>query len=74
MAGYARDHAGGKTAIFFIRRADRPQEPWFTLELDEKRLEVRQNRGLRNCDPSEEVRSFVAQWLNWCRKGAKQIA
>lgn len=74
VAGYARDHAGGKTAIFFIRRADRPQEPWFTLELDEKRLEVRQNRGLRNCDPSAEVRSFVAKWLNWCRKGAKQIA
>lgn len=74
VASYAKDHAGGKTAIFFIRRQDKPQEPYFTLELDEKRRIVRQNRGLRNCDPPEEVQKFVIQWLNWIRKGEKKTA
>ena len=74
VASYAKDHAGGKTAIFFIRRQDKPQEPYFTLELDEKHLAIRQNQGLYHCDPPEEVREFVVQWLNWIRKGVKKTA
>lgn len=72
VATYAEGHASGRTAIFFIRRADSPQEPWFTLELDEEKLVVRQNRGLRNCEPPEEVRDFTARWLSWLRKGDKK--
>lgn len=68
---YGQKHASGQTAIFFIRRTRRPGEPYFTLELDEKTLTVRQNRGLRNCDPPEEVRAFVQTWLEWARHGAK---
>lgn len=74
VASYGEDHAGGKTAIFFIRRGDRPGEPFFTLELDEERRTVRQNRGLRNCAPPEEVRAFVVQWLSWIRRGVKKTA
>lgn len=70
VSSYANDHADGKTAILFIRRAGSPDEPYFTLELDEKKLTVRQNRGLRNCDPPEEVKEFVAEWLKWARSGA----
>lgn len=70
VGSYAKDHAEGRTAILFIRRAEEPDAPYFTLELDEKRLEVRQNRGLRNCDRTPEVREFEETWLAWVRAGA----
>lgn len=70
MATYAKRHAGGETAIFFIRRASQPEKPFFTLELDEKRLNVRQNRGLRNCARTPEVQAFEEKWLEWVRAGA----
>lgn len=70
VANYARAHASGSTAILFIRREDEPDAPFFTLELDEKNLEVRQNRGLRNCDRTPEVKEFEAVWLEWVRQGA----
>lgn len=73
VAGYVQDHAGGETAIFFIRKLSNPEEPYFTLEFDEKRQTVRQNRGFKNCEPPAEVTQFVRQWLKELsrRKGKK---
>lgn len=70
VASYAKKHAAGDTAIFFIRRASHPDTPYFTLELDEKRLVVRQNRGVRNCGRTTEVQAFEAKWLEWLKAGA----
>ena len=70
VASYAGGHAAGRTAIFFIRRTVEPGKPYYTLELDEKTLAVRQNRGLRNCDRTPEVQAFEAIWLAWVRAGA----
>ena len=70
VATYAKRHASGETAIFFIRRASHPETPYFTLELDEKRLDVRQNRGLRNCGRTPEIQAFEEKWLEWVRAGA----
>lgn len=67
---YGKRHATGSTAIFFIRRVNRPRTPWYTLELDEKKLEVRQNRGKYNCARTEEVQAFENKWLAWVRAGA----
>lgn len=72
VAGYAEDHATGKKAIFFIRRADRPDEPWYTLELNERTLTVRQNRGLWNCAKTKEVQDFESSWIAWVQKQAKR--
>lgn len=72
VAGYAKNHANGKTAILFVRRADKPEKPFFTLEFDEKNLTVRQNRGLRNCDRTPEVEAFEKAWLEWVKAGAKK--
>ncbi len=69
VATYGKKHATGKTAIFFIRRTNCPKEPFFTLELDEAKLEVRQNRGLRNCARTPEVEAFEQEWLAWVRAG-----
>ena len=70
VASYAKKHAAGDTAIFFIRRANRPDTPYFTLELDCKRLDVRQNRGMRNCARTPKVQAFEDKWLAWVRAGA----
>ena len=69
---YAGRHAGGETAIFFIRRTVEPGEPYYTLELDEKTLTVRQNRGLRNCGKTAAVQAFEDLWISWVRAGAKR--
>lgn len=74
VASYARDHAGGQTAILFIRRAEEPDKPFFTLEFDEKNLTVRQNRGLRNCGRTPEVADFEKAWLEWVKAGTKKKA
>jgi len=69
---YAQKHAEGKTAIFFIRRTAEPWKPYYTLELDEKTLTVRQNRGLRNCGKTAQVQAFEDLWISWVRAGAKR--
>lgn len=74
VATYAQRHAEGKTAIFFIRRTVEPEKPYYTLELDEKKLSVRQNRGLRNCEKTKKVQAFEDQWIAWVQAGAKRDA
>lgn len=68
VATYAKRHAEGETAIFFIRHTDNPTEPFFTLELDEKQYKVRQNRGKRNCARTPEVEAFERKWLAWLKE------
>lgn len=70
VATYAKRYMRGETAIFFIRRMEDPNTPWFTLELDEKELKVRQNRGKYNCARLPEIEEFEQAWLGWLR--AKQ--
>lgn len=71
---YADRHASGATAIFLIRRTAAPEISYFTLELDEENLVVRQNRGLRNRDRTPEVERFEALWLAWLRLGRPRNA
>ena len=68
VATYAKRHAEGKTAILFIRQVTEPDQPFFTLEFDEKAKKVRQNRGLRNCDRTPEVKAFEKAWLSFVRR------
>ena len=72
VGGYADKMVAGETAIFFIRHVDAPEESWFTLEFDENLLVVKQNRGLRNCDRTQEIKDFEAAWLAWVRAGCKK--
>lgn len=69
---YTKRHARGDTAIFFIRHSDTPDIPYFTLELDEQRLTVRQNRGQRNCARTEEVAEFEKKWLKYIKRVSKE--
>ena len=70
VASYGKSHAAGKTAIFFIREKAAPGVPYYTLELDEVNLKVRQNRGKRNCPRTPQIAAFEALWLDWLRAGS----
>ena len=65
---YGATVARGDSCIFFIRRADAPDIPWFTLQVELKTLNALQNHGLRNCQPTKEVREFVSRWLEHVRQ------
>lgn len=65
VATYAKSYAEGKTSIFFIRKISEPDIPYYTLEF--KNGKVAQNRGLRNCARTEDVKIFEEKWLNYIR-------
>lgn len=46
----------GETMIFFIRKKEAPEKPYYTLEWHGR---VVQCRGLHNCDMTPEVKAFV---------------
>ena len=71
VATYAKRHALGDTAILFVRRAEEPEMPWYTLQLDEKTGTVLQNRGRGNCKRTPEVEAFEKAWLKWVKGGCK---
>lgn len=67
VAGYKSKHATGSSVIFFIRKKEEPDTPYFTLELDIKTLIVNQNRGNCNCARTKQVEEFEAAWLEHIR-------
>ena len=68
VARYAEGHSRGSTAIFFIRSASNPDEPFYTLEFDEKRCAVCQNRGKHNCSRTKEIEDFEVAWLEYVKQ------
>lgn len=47
VGGYAERHAKGALHIMFLRRADQPYTPWYTMEIS-KELKIVQCRGYKN--------------------------
>lgn len=72
VATYKDKHAGGKTAIFFLRRDSEPDKPWYTLELNLEDFTVIQNRGKCNCGRTKAVEAFEAAWLEHIRPMKQQ--
>ncbi len=64
---YLTRHVRAETAILLIRRAEKPDQPFFTLELNEAKMQVVQNRGKCNCGRLPEVQAFEDKWLKWAR-------
>ena len=57
VGGYAKGYAEGKTDILVIRDINKPNDPYFTVEVKDNKL--KQVHGLRNCNPEGEVAEFV---------------
>ncbi|MEG0133380.1 MAG: PcfJ domain-containing protein [Clostridium sp.] len=60
VAGYSKNYAEGKTNILVIRSKDKPNEPFFTIEIKDN--EIKQVHGKHNNNPSGEIAEFVEQF------------
>lgn len=76
VGGYADRMAEGKTAIFLIRRTDAPEEPFYTLELKDKKIIQCRGDHNRSYLMEEDVKAFVEQWMEKIvnKKGKKKEA
>ena len=54
---YIERVAAGKTMILFVRRKNDINKPYYTMEWNHNR--IIQCRGLKNCDPTDEVKEFI---------------
>ena len=64
VGGYAQRHAKGALNILFIRKTDDPDTPLYTMELSTEGKVV-QVRGLNNCDPTKDAKTFVEEYKKY---------
>jgi len=57
--GYFNRHLRGRQMVFFIRKADQPDRPYFTTEIDVENGRILQLYGFADCSAPKEVRAFV---------------
>ena len=83
VGGYADRHLNGTLTILFLRRSDRPEMPYVTIEMDGNQL--RQIHGYKNetkpcadnpdrVSPRVRHTEFLDTWLRWLRNGSKRNA
>lgn len=63
VGSYAKRMAEGKTYIFMIRKADAPDESYFTLELCKGKVIQCRTKNNRSYDTEKEVKAFVDEWV-----------
>lgn len=65
VGNYCERVAKNESIILFLRRADKPDEAFYTMEIrpDMKKLNIIQCRGYKNSDPSPEIRAEVDAFL-----------
>ncbi|MBQ6040932.1 MAG: PcfJ domain-containing protein [Oscillospiraceae bacterium] len=73
VGGYAKRHANGKLHIMFIRTVEKPDVPFYTVEVD-LFGKIVQVRGLRNCKTTPEVDAFMEAYKDYLAEvfGKKQ--
>lgn len=60
VGSYVDKVAKGQTTILFVRKANAPDKPYFTMEYRDNK--VVQLRGNRNQEAPEDVKQFVEYW------------
>lgn len=65
----------GTYMIFFVRRQDAPEKPFFTMEMDTTNGRIIQLYGFGDCTAPKDVREFANAFSRFIqRKGVKQTA
>lgn len=59
---YSERYASGETEIWFVRRKEDPDTPFFTLEYRDGRIVQCRTLHNRSCDTEPAVHSFVTAW------------
>ncbi|ATW24141.1 PcfJ domain-containing protein [Candidatus Formimonas warabiya] len=60
---YADNHMAGTQMIFFVRRAQEPGKPFFTMEIDMKELKILQLHGYNHRAAPPDVKKFAQEFL-----------
>lgn len=74
VGGYADRVVKGETAIFFVRDALAPDEPFYTLELKNKQVIQCRTKHNASYERDERVHAFVEAWLRSVVNGKKKQA
>ena len=75
VGGYIKRMAEGETAIFFLRKANEPDKPFYTLELQKKRVIQCRTEHNASYDRNPDVKNFVDMWMEKIvKKGGKKKA
>jgi hypothetical protein len=84
VGGYAKRHMEGKTVILFLRRADDPNIPLVTIEMNEDGNTIRQIHGWHNemkmvngvypDSPRKTYAEFLDVWLSWLAAGSPRTS
>lgn len=75
VGGYIKRMAEGETAIFFLRKANEPDKPFYTLELQKKRVIQCRTEHNASYDRNPDVKNFVDMWMEKVvKKGGKKKA
>ncbi|HHV30689.1 MAG TPA: hypothetical protein GXX73_14125 [Clostridium sp.] len=68
VGDYAKSYAEGRTNIFFIRKLENPNIPFYTVEITKSwfsnELEIKQCRSYKNKTPEENNHPFVREFIN----------
>lgn len=67
VGGYVDRHLTCQTTILFLRRADAPTKPFYTVEMREGKLQ--QVHGDHNCAIDGEAKEFFDRWLDFVKAG-----
>ena len=70
VGGYANRIAKNETTILFIRKADHPEDPFYTLEYNHN--QVVQCRGYENGKTTPEVDEFIRLWQIQLKKNSRK--
>lgn len=79
VGNYCERVAKRESIILFVRRAESPNKPYYTMEIRPimKKLDIVQCRGYRNSDPSpearEEIDAFLNKYTNWFNRRPIEI-
>ena len=75
VGGYIGNMAAGKTVILFIRRTEKPDEPFYTLEYRDGEIVQCRTKNNASYKENPEVLEFTGKWLKHIkeqeRKGIK---
>ena len=70
--GYAKRMSEGKTLIATIRKLEKPNEPYFTIEIDPITLEIKQYESKDRISNSKDINEFLKDWKTHLLKETKE--
>lgn len=60
---YAKNHMAGTSLIFFVRKVQNREKPFFTMEVNMESCHINQLYGFGDCSAPDEVRKFAEAFV-----------